>query len=199
MEDKSFTVKEAARILGCSRWTVRRLLNNGWISVPVGRPKNRGNVRISEKSVFQFILYDRLNDLPRRYCRDWKHGRKRSRDFWCKRETLFVLVRMRGQREPEGLQTHPGRTTPPPTPSRKWRGDNSGCITILSRSTNSVLDGVRGNWRRTIRRCRTIWFRRCLWQCWSMTNRRALNICSNWPEIARSTTCGTKRRAAGCR
>ena len=81
MEDKGLSVKEVARILDCSRWTVRRLLANGWICAPVGRPKDRGNVRISQKSVFQFLLYDRLSDLPVRYYRDWKHGRKKIARF----------------------------------------------------------------------------------------------------------------------
>lgn len=84
MEGKTFSVEHAASILGCSGQTVRNLLAKGWLAAPEGRPKERGGVRVSEKSLFKFMIYDRVSELPERTLRDLKNGRWNFRRFISK-------------------------------------------------------------------------------------------------------------------
>jgi DNA-directed RNA polymerase specialized sigma24 family protein len=73
---KFFKIKEAAKVLGCSRRTVERLLVEGWLVAPVGRPNSRESGRISEKSVFQLMIIDCLSHFPTKTLKEFKNDRK---------------------------------------------------------------------------------------------------------------------------
>ena len=75
MGERFFDVKETAKILGCSTRTVQRLLADGWLKGPVGRPKKDVRALISEKSVFQLMIYDCISHFPIKVLREAKSGR----------------------------------------------------------------------------------------------------------------------------
>ena len=66
MEGRQFTVEEAASIMNCDRATVYRLVADGWLSGVAGRPNNPGSARVSKKSLYQFLIVDRLSLYPKR-------------------------------------------------------------------------------------------------------------------------------------
>src|SRR5262245_57713853 len=80
---RSFTVAEAASIMGCKKSTIYQLLADGWLGRPEGRPKD-GGVRVSEKSLFQFMILDGLSQVPVRTLRELKNGRKYFDRFFSK-------------------------------------------------------------------------------------------------------------------
>jgi excisionase family DNA binding protein len=61
MEGTFFSVDEAASILGFNRSTIYRLLEEGWLKGPGGRPKYGKRGQVSKKSLFQFVLIDRVD------------------------------------------------------------------------------------------------------------------------------------------
>ena len=84
MESKSLSVKEAASIMGCEKSTIYQLLADGWLGAPEGRPKAGEGVRVSEKSLFQFMILDRLSRVPIRTLKALKNGRKEFERFFSK-------------------------------------------------------------------------------------------------------------------
>jgi DNA-directed RNA polymerase specialized sigma24 family protein len=65
-EGRSFSVEQAASIMGCHPCTVYELLAEGRLKAPGGRPKKGGKAEVSEKSLFQFIFLDRARRFPAR-------------------------------------------------------------------------------------------------------------------------------------
>ena len=76
MEDTFFTIEEAARILNCKRSTVYQLLANGWLSRPLGGTRGSGSGRVTKKSLYQLLIIDRANQLPRKTLRKLRNGTK---------------------------------------------------------------------------------------------------------------------------
>lgn len=92
MDGKSFSVEEAASIAGCGKQTIHTLLAKGWISTPVGRPKDRASVRISEKSLFQYMFFDRIKRLPTSVLRELKNRRRSVQRFLSKTDEAMHLI-----------------------------------------------------------------------------------------------------------
>jgi excisionase family DNA binding protein len=84
MEDTYFSVEEAAKILGCKERMVYRLLDDGWLNRPPGGARNGRRARVSKKSLFQFMVIDRLSGVPAKTLRDLKNGRKSFGKIFCK-------------------------------------------------------------------------------------------------------------------
>jgi excisionase family DNA binding protein len=102
MEGTFFTIKEAAKILGCSRWTIRRLMTNGWLNGPPGGTKLDRTARVSKKSLFQLIIIDHINQLPAKTLKDLKSGRKNfARLLVQMREANCLSTDERGVKAPE--------------------------------------------------------------------------------------------------
>jgi hypothetical protein len=76
MEERFFKIKEAATVLGCCRRTVERLLAEGWLNRPCGGSKLDRTARVTQKSVFQLMIYDRLSHFPIKTLKEYKNGRK---------------------------------------------------------------------------------------------------------------------------
>jgi excisionase family DNA binding protein len=76
MEGTFFSVEEAAKILGCKKTKVYQLLTDGWLNRPPGGARNGRRARVSKKSLFQFMVIDRLSLLPTKTLRDMRNGRK---------------------------------------------------------------------------------------------------------------------------
>jgi hypothetical protein len=76
MGERFFKIKEAAKVLGCSRATVYRLLDEGWLKRPAGWTKMDSSARVGEKSVFQLMIIDCLSHFPPKTLKDFKNGRK---------------------------------------------------------------------------------------------------------------------------
>jgi excisionase family DNA binding protein len=114
MEDTFFTVEEAASVLGCKKRTVYRLLDDGWLNKPPGGTKNDGLGRVSKKSLFQFMVIDRLSRLPAKTLRDMRNGRKHFGRIWCTiaNANRFSLVEGRhdpAEARPAAVQENPER------------------------------------------------------------------------------------------
>jgi excisionase family DNA binding protein len=103
MESKSFTVKEAASIMGCKKSTIYQLLADGWLGAPEGRPKGGEGVRVSEKSLFQFMILDRLSQVPIRTLKALKNGRKEFEGFFSKNANAKRLY-SKGTGEVDGVE-----------------------------------------------------------------------------------------------
>ena len=75
-EGDFFTVEQAAKILDCHRATVYRLLADGWLNGTPGGSKNSRSGRVTQKSLFQFMIIDRLSRLSIKALNELKNGRK---------------------------------------------------------------------------------------------------------------------------
>jgi hypothetical protein len=107
-------VEEAASVLGCSKRTVYRLLDDGWLNKPPGRAKNDRGGRVSKESLFQFMVIDRLSCLPAKTLRDIKNGRKHFGGILCQNANAnrFSVVEGRGdsaEARPAAVQENPER------------------------------------------------------------------------------------------
>ena len=98
MEERQFTVEEAAELLDCTPRTIRNLLAKGWLAAPVGRPGSEDFARISEKSLFQFALFKRVSHLPDKVLDHLRNGRKIFQRYFGKRANAN---RFYNQREDE--------------------------------------------------------------------------------------------------
>jgi hypothetical protein len=74
--DRRFTIEEAASILGCSESLIYELLAEGWLKRPVAWAKTGESGRVSEKSLFQFMIMDHVNLLQTKTLRELQNGRK---------------------------------------------------------------------------------------------------------------------------
>src|SRR5437870_1068212 len=112
MEERVFTVMEAAGVLGCSRWTVQRLIREGWLNPPVGRSGKGMSARISGKSLFQYILYDHISRLAGRGFKDFKRRRKNFVRFVVQTRKASCLSKIEGSEKP----VEPADPSPYPLP-----------------------------------------------------------------------------------
>ncbi|HYG78554.1 MAG TPA: hypothetical protein VEK08_26380 [Planctomycetota bacterium] len=78
MEETYLSVELAARILCCGERTVQRLIANGWLRGQPGKPNKAWCARVSEKSLYQLLVIDRLNSLPQRL---WSSLRNHEKKF----------------------------------------------------------------------------------------------------------------------
>ena len=76
MGELFFTIKEAMDVLGCSRSKVYSLLAQGWLSRPRGCTKLDQTARLSQKSVFQLLIYDCISHFPTKTLKQFKNDRK---------------------------------------------------------------------------------------------------------------------------
>ena len=76
MEGECFTVEEAASILDCDRSVVYDLLADGWLHRPEGKTKKEWGGRVTKKSLYQFIIVDRLSRLPVRALKELRKTQK---------------------------------------------------------------------------------------------------------------------------
>jgi len=76
MDNSFFSLEEAAGILECSVKTVRRLLDEEWLTKPVGRPSKGQAALIMKKSLFQFMIIDHVSHFPKKTLREFVRGRK---------------------------------------------------------------------------------------------------------------------------
>ena len=118
MEEKSCSLQEAADYLKVSTQTVRNMLKNGWLASPVGRPAKGQSVRISEKSLYQLIVYDRVISLPPRTLRKLKNGRKSFQRFLSKIEEANRLSKIEGRSEAPDPSAPASRTAREATKQR---------------------------------------------------------------------------------
>jgi predicted DNA-binding transcriptional regulator AlpA len=97
MGERVFNAKEAARILGCSRATVYRLLKEGWLNGPGGRRIKDGNTRVTEKSVFQLMIIECLSHFPTRTLRQFKNKRKNFSYYFSQNANANCLSSSEGE------------------------------------------------------------------------------------------------------
>jgi hypothetical protein len=76
MGERYFEVERAARILECTPRTVQRMIADGWLNGPPASRMNCESARVSEKSLFQLMIIERLSRLPIRTLREFKNRRK---------------------------------------------------------------------------------------------------------------------------
>ena len=75
-DGKVFTVEEAASILGCRRTVVYDMIAEGWLNRPSGGTKKETGGRVTQKSLYQFVIVDRLRGLPPKTLKELRHRRK---------------------------------------------------------------------------------------------------------------------------
>lgn len=120
MWGQPFTVEEAASILGCKRSTVYDLLAEGYLSRPSGATKRETGGRVTKKSLYQFVIVNRLNGLPVKVLRELKHGRKLFEKSASKNAEANCLSIV------EGTYKAPGPTDPSPYPLTQGEGEHNG-------------------------------------------------------------------------
>jgi hypothetical protein len=83
MEETFFTIEEAAGVLVCSKRTVYRMLDEGLLKAPGGRPKKGKAGQVSKKSLFQFLIVDHISQFPKRVLKAIRKGRKKFGEIFC--------------------------------------------------------------------------------------------------------------------
>ena len=85
MEGTSFTYEQAASIMGCTVRNIQRLVTDGWLQGLPGTPGRTRSARVTEKSLHQFIILDRLSHVPARDLsalqKRWKNIERNSRQM----------------------------------------------------------------------------------------------------------------------
>jgi hypothetical protein len=85
---KLFTIEEAARIMDCHASSIYRLVAEGWLNGPAGRPQkaeraSRGkSALISGKSLFQLMVFDSQKHTNGRRLNDFKQWKKNFKKFF---------------------------------------------------------------------------------------------------------------------
>ena len=99
MEKKYFTVEEAASIMRCHPSTIYRLLAEGWLKRPKGWGIRDKSALVSEKSLFQLMIFDSVNKVNGRNYEEFKKWRKNFRRFFSQTssEKRFSIDEGRGQ------------------------------------------------------------------------------------------------------
>ena len=120
--EKSFTVQEAASILICTPRTVHNLINRGWLSAPVERPKDGNGRRVSEKSLFQFLVYDRARQLPPKILRQLRNGSKIFSRILGKPSEAICLSKVEGTAGTQEILEAARLTGPSPYPLPQGEG-----------------------------------------------------------------------------
>ena len=72
----TFTVEEAASILDCDRSVVYELIADRWLHRPEGKTKKETGGKVTQKSLYQFVIIDRLSRLPVRALKELKNNPK---------------------------------------------------------------------------------------------------------------------------
>jgi excisionase family DNA binding protein len=111
-----FTVEEAAGILGCDRATVYRLIANGWLNRPTGGTKKETGGRVTQKSLYQFVIVDRISSLSR------KHLRKLKRTWKLFEKSESQMPEASCLSIDEGTCKASGQTDPSPYPLPQGEG-----------------------------------------------------------------------------
>ena len=114
----TFTVEEAARIMGCDRATIYRLVADGWLVGLAGKPNNAGSAQVSKKSLYQFMIVDRLSLYPERVLRKMLR-RKISENNSSQSPTANRYINEGEDNAPEAL--------PSGTPSQENRDPEKRC------------------------------------------------------------------------
>ena len=121
MEDV-FTVEEAASILMCKRSRVYELITEGWLNRPTGGTKKETGGRVTKKSLYQFVLVDRLSRFPPRFLRELRSGRKLfEKSASTKAEAMHLSID-----EGEGEALAPAYPSPYPLP--QGEGKQQWCL-----------------------------------------------------------------------
>jgi len=118
--DGNFTVEEAAGILGCERRLVYELIAAGWLARPSGGSKKETGGRVTRKSLYQFVIVDRLRGLPPRTLKELQKQRKLFEKSECTKREANCLSIVEG----EGSAT--GTIDPSPYPLPQGEGENNG-------------------------------------------------------------------------
>ena len=124
MEEKVFNIEEAAGILRCSKRTVYRLIAEGWLKGPNGRPQKGKMGQVSEISLFQYPFIVRLSDVPKRVLRDIRKGRKRFGEIFCQTANAnrFSIDEKKCETQPPASSVPPDTTDPSPYPLPQGEG-----------------------------------------------------------------------------
>lgn len=65
-EGTFFTYEQAAKIMGCTVRNIQLLVADGWLQGIAGKSNRAGSARVTEKSLHQFMILDRLSHVPAR-------------------------------------------------------------------------------------------------------------------------------------
>ncbi|HYG74377.1 MAG TPA: hypothetical protein VEK08_05165 [Planctomycetota bacterium] len=76
MEEAFFTVTQVTSILGCDRATVYRLIANGWLNQPAGKTKQETGGLVTQKSLYQLLIIDRLSCFSAQSLQRLRYRRK---------------------------------------------------------------------------------------------------------------------------
>jgi hypothetical protein len=113
IDQKIFTVEAAASILNCKRRLVYELIADGWLARPSGGTKKATGGRVTQKSLYQFVIADRLRGLPPRTL-------KRLRKLFIKSECIKGEANRLSM--VEGKEKAAGQTNPSPYPLPQGEG-----------------------------------------------------------------------------
>ncbi len=100
--EETFTVEEAASILDCDRSTVYELRADGWLRRPTGGSKKETGGRVTRKSLYQFVIVDRLSQVPVRVLKELRNSRKLFEKSASKISGAKRLSRVEGEGEVAG-------------------------------------------------------------------------------------------------
>ena len=109
MEGRTFTTREAANIMGCSIRTIQRLIADGWLNGPPGGTIDDQVGRVTEKSLYQFMILDGLSRVPIRTLKALKNGRKHFERFSRQNANANCLIN-RGTCEPAASSPAPSNS-----------------------------------------------------------------------------------------
>src|SRR5437762_73507 len=112
-EGDCFTVEEAASILDCKRSRVYDLIADGWLHRPAGGTKKETGGRVTKKSLYQFVVVDRLSCLSVRALKVLRNSRKLFEKSASKNDEANRLSMVEGE----------GNSDPSPYP--QGEGENN--------------------------------------------------------------------------
>jgi hypothetical protein len=118
--ESSFTIEEAASILGRRKSTTYELLAEGWLNAPCGGTRKERRGRVTQKSLFQFMLIDRVSRLPLKTLRELKNGRKHFGRIFSRNADANCLSMVEGAEKASG----PNDTSPYPLPQGEGKQQN---------------------------------------------------------------------------
>jgi hypothetical protein len=120
MEEAFFTIEEAAGLLECDPSTVYRLITEGWLSRPNGGTRKERKGKVTKKSLFQYVIIDRVSQYPKRILKAVRKGRKKFGEIFSQNAETDCLSKI----EERGDAPRPDDPSPNPLP--QGEGENNG-------------------------------------------------------------------------
>src|SRR5436190_106319 len=98
----TFTIQEAANIMDCKKSWIYELLADGWLCKPPDGTEKKKGGQVTQKSLFQFMVVDRLSRMPKRTLKMLKNNYQQFEKIFSTNAEASCLFTNEGTSKEDG-------------------------------------------------------------------------------------------------